>query len=70
MEDPFKQTRDPRVRVDRYQKLAAEYFDLAKSATSPSLRASYQHAAEEYRLRAQSELRLIERERAVGPGEA
>ena len=64
MDDPFKETRDPRVRVDRYRKMAAEYFDLAKSATSPSLRASYQHTAEEYRLRAQSELRLMEREGA------
>ena len=62
MDDPFKQTRDPRVRADRYQKMAGEYFELAKSATSPSLRASYQHTAEEYRLRAQGELRLIERQ--------
>ncbi len=64
MEDPFKQTRDPRVRADRYQKMAGEYFEMAKSTTSPSLRASFQHAAEEYRLRAQSEWRLMEREGA------
>ena len=64
MDDPFKQIRDPRVRADRYQKMAGEYFELAKSATSPFLRASYQHTAEEYRIRAQGELRLMEREGA------
>jgi hypothetical protein len=62
MDDPFRQTRDPKVRADRYQKMAGEYFELAKSATSPFLRASYQHTAEEYRIRAQGELRLSERE--------
>jgi hypothetical protein len=62
MDDPFKQIRDPRVRADRYQKMAGEYFELAKSATSPFLRAS--HTAEEYQIRAQGELRLMEREGA------
>jgi hypothetical protein len=62
MEDPFKQTRDPRVRAERYQKMAGEYFEMAKSATSPFLRASYQHTGDEYRIRAEGELRLIERE--------
>jgi hypothetical protein len=62
MDDPFKQTRDPKVRADRYQKMAGEYFELAKSATSPFLRASYQRSAEEYRIRAQGELRVLERE--------
>jgi hypothetical protein len=66
MEDPFSQTKDPRVRAERYQKMAGEYFELAKSATSPFLRASYQHTAEEYRLHAQGELRLIEREAGSG----
>jgi hypothetical protein len=46
MDDPFKQTRDPRVRADRYQKMAGEYFELAKSASSPFLRASFQRSAE------------------------
>jgi hypothetical protein len=64
MDDPFKQIRDPRVRADRYQKMAGEYLELAKSATSPFLRASYQHTAEEYQIRAQGELRLLEREGA------
>jgi hypothetical protein len=61
MDDPFMQTRERRVRADRYQKMASEYFEMAKSTTSPSLRASYQHTAEEYRVRAEGELRLIER---------
>jgi hypothetical protein len=42
MDDPFRQTRDPKVRADRYQRLARQYFDLAKEASSPSLRADYQ----------------------------
>jgi hypothetical protein len=62
MDDPFRQTRDPRMRADRYQRLARQYFDLAKEASSPSLRADYQRTAEEYRLLAQGELRVSERE--------
>jgi hypothetical protein len=50
--------------------MAVDYFELAKSATSPFLRASFQHSGEEYRVRAQGELRLIEREGALGRGEA
>jgi hypothetical protein len=65
MDDPFRQTRDPGVRAERYQRLARQYFDLAKEASSPSLRAEYQHTAEEYRVRAQGELRLLEREGAT-----
>jgi hypothetical protein len=51
MDDPFSQTKDPKVRADRHQKMACEYFELAKSAASPVLRASFQHSAEEYRIR-------------------
>jgi hypothetical protein len=69
MDDPFMQARDPRVRAERYQKMAGEYFELAKSTTSPFLRASFQHTGEEYRIRAQAEVRLIEREDALGRGE-
>lgn len=64
MDDLSRQKRDPRMRADRYQRLARQYFDLAKAAASPSLRADYQHTAEEYRLRAQGELRVLEREGA------
>jgi hypothetical protein len=65
MDDPFRQTRDPRMRADRYQRLARQYFDLAKEASSPSLRSDYQRTAEEYRVRAQGELRLLERNSAT-----
>ena len=64
MDDPFRQTRDPKMRADRYQRLARQYFELAKGVSSPHLRADYQRAAEEYRVRAQGELRLMERENA------
>jgi hypothetical protein len=65
MDNPFRQTRDPKVRAERYQRLARQYFDLAKEASSPSLRSDYQRTAEEYRVRAQGELRLLEREGAA-----
>jgi hypothetical protein len=58
MDDPVRQTRDPRMRAARYQRLARQYFDLAKDASSASLRADYQRTAEEYRVRAQGELRV------------
>jgi hypothetical protein len=64
-DDPFRQTRDPRVRADRYQRLAWEYYGLAKETSSPFLRADFQRTAEEYRVRAQGELRLVEREGAL-----
>ena len=62
MDDPFRQTRDPKMRADRYQRLARQYFELAKGVCSPYLRADYQRTAEEYRVRAQGELRVLERE--------
>ena len=62
MDDPFSQMRDPTKRADRYQKVAWEYHELAKEASSPFLRAYFQRVAEEYRLRAQGELRGLERE--------
>ena len=62
MDDPFTQTRDPKVRAERYHRLAGQYLDLARRACSPSLRAEYGHTAEDYRVRAQGELRLMERE--------
>jgi hypothetical protein len=62
VDDPFNQMRDPTKRADRYQKVAWEYCELAKEASSPFLRAYFQRVAEEYRLRAQGELRVLERE--------
>jgi len=64
MDDPFTQTRDPRVRAERYHRLARQHLDLATGASSPFLRADYQHTAEEYRVRAQGELRLAKADRA------
>jgi hypothetical protein len=65
MNDPFSRMQDPVMRADRYQKVASEYYDLAKDAYSPILRAYFQRTAEEYRVRAQGELRVLEREGAA-----
>ena len=46
----------PLSRVERYQKVAAEYSGFAKTASSPFLRTYYQRTGEEYRLRAEREL--------------
>jgi hypothetical protein len=46
--------------------IARQYFDLAKESSSLSLGASYQRTADEYRVQAQGELRILERERRVG----
>jgi len=62
MDDPFRQMRDPRMRADRYQKVAGEYYELAKEASSPSMRAYFQRTAEDYRIRAEGELRVLERQ--------
>ena len=51
MDDPFSRMHDPMKRADRYQKVAGEYCDLARTASSPFLRAYYQSTAEEYRVR-------------------
>jgi hypothetical protein len=46
----------PLSRAERYQKVAAEYLDFAKTASSPFLRSCYQRTGEKYRLRAEGEL--------------
>jgi hypothetical protein len=51
MDDPFSRMHDPMRRADRYQKVAGEYYDLARAASSPFLREYYQRTAEEYRVR-------------------
>jgi hypothetical protein len=61
MNDPFNTMRDPLTRANRYQKVAGEYYDLAKAASSPFLRAYYQRTAEEYRVLAHGQLRVLER---------
>jgi hypothetical protein len=65
MDDPFSRMQDPARRAERYQKVAGEYYELAKEASSPSRRAYFQRIAEEYRVRAQGELRVLEREGAA-----
>jgi hypothetical protein len=44
--------------------LAGEYSEWAKDASPPFLRTHYRRLAEEYRLRAEGELRVLEREGA------
>jgi hypothetical protein len=44
--------------------MAEEYAGLAKDAYLPILRAYFQRTAEDYRVRAQGELRVLEREGA------
>jgi hypothetical protein len=47
------------MRTERYHRLARQYFELAKQASSPSRRAYYQRIAEDYRIRAQGEFRVL-----------
>jgi hypothetical protein len=53
MDNPLSKTR--MKRADRYQKVAREYCDLAKAASSPFLQEYFQRTAEDYRVRAQGE---------------
>ena len=53
---------EPSNKADLYRKVAAEYAELAKNATSPFLRSYYQRIAEEYLVRVEGELRFAERE--------
>ena len=62
MDVPFESIQDPQTRAVRYQKVAAGYSYLAKTAASPFLRTYCERIAEEYRLRAESELSLVQRE--------
>jgi hypothetical protein len=62
MDHPFSNMKDPLRRADRYQKVAGEYSDFAKAASSPYLRTYFQRTAAKYRLRAEGELQVLERE--------
>ena len=68
MDNLLSKTRHPMKKAERYQKVAGEYCDLARAATSPFLRAYFQHTAEEYRVRAQGQLRVLEREGVATAG--
>jgi hypothetical protein len=62
MDDPFSSMQDRAKRAERYRKVAEEYAELAKDASSPFLRAYYQRIAEQYRMRAEGELKVLEGE--------
>ena len=59
MDDPFSSVTDPQRRADLYQKVAGEYSELAKTASSPFLRGYYERLAEAYRLQAVGELKVL-----------
>jgi hypothetical protein len=62
-------TQNAARRAERYRQVAIEYSELANDASSPFLRTHYRQLAEEFRLRAEGELRVLEREgvsRAAG----
>jgi hypothetical protein len=65
MDEPSDRMQDPAKRAERYEKVAAEFSELAKAAASPFLRAYYQRIAEQYRKYAQGELRDIEQDGAA-----
>jgi len=48
--------RDPLIRAHRYRKVATEFFNFAKSASSDFPRTYYQRVAERYQLLADGEL--------------
>jgi hypothetical protein len=64
MDDPFSGMKNPARRAERYRQTAAEYSELANDASSTFLRTYYRRIAEDYRLRAEGELRVLEREGA------
>jgi hypothetical protein len=59
IDDPFSRMQDPTKRAERYRKVAEEYSELAKETSSPFLRAYYQRIAEQYRMHAEGELRVL-----------
>ena len=62
MDNSRSKAPDTMKRADRYQKIAGEYYGLARAASSPYLRDYFQRTAELYRLRAQGEVRVSGRE--------
>jgi len=46
----------PLSRAERYQKVAPQYLDFAKTAPSPFLRSYYKPTSKKYRLRATASL--------------
>jgi hypothetical protein len=67
MESVFAATSNPETRAKRYHKAAAEYAGRAQDTTSPFLRAFFWHIAEEYLVRADGELRVLDRQKQIHP---
>jgi hypothetical protein len=63
MESVCSGLNDPETRARRYQMAAAEYADRARDTSSPFVRAFFRHIAEEYLVRADGELRVLERKK-------
>jgi hypothetical protein len=62
MDEPFGLKQDLARRPARYQKVAAEYEELAGAATSPFLREYFQRIAANYHEQAAGELYIVEQE--------
>jgi hypothetical protein len=55
---------DPSSRLGRELKAAEDFFELAKSADSPFMRAYYRRVAERY-LSSEGELKSLKKDRAL-----
>jgi hypothetical protein len=62
MDNLRSKTPDTMKRADRYQRVAGEYYGLARAASSAYLREYFRRTAEQYRVRAQGERGVLERE--------
>jgi hypothetical protein len=65
LDEPFSRMQNPARRAERYRKVAEEYVELARDAPSPFLRTYYQRVAQDYRTRADEELRIVEQDGAA-----
>ena len=58
----FHGTYDRAARADRYRQTAAEYASRAQETNTPYMRAYFHQIADEYLVRADGELRTLQRE--------
>lgn len=65
MEDVFSTTGDHEFKAKRYHQAATDYADRARDVASPFLRAFFRHVAEEYLVRADGELRVLDRQSQI-----
>jgi hypothetical protein len=61
MDNSRSKAPDTMKRADRYRKVAGDYYDLARTASSPYLQEYFQRNAELYRARAQGVQRVLQR---------